>query len=184
MMHVSSIMFMFCLAVGTIQGKVELKNGEVERVVFEGEELTIFAENTLDQLYPFTICFPSSTDSYPYCPSGFAGASFPIGGNEQRKLILNRKGQLLVNGVNLGLTGTVKFNEDGTLNVTVVGSESRLIVTLLNAEIYEPEKLKEEKKNKKGVFQWCHYRNHYWCCRTDTFHHRYCCDRRYLSVPS
>uniref|UniRef100_A0A7E4VDI2 Protein kinase domain-containing protein n=1 Tax=Panagrellus redivivus TaxID=6233 RepID=A0A7E4VDI2_PANRE len=141
---------MLCLAVGTARGKVELKNEQIERVSFEGEELIILGDNSLGKKDYFTICFPSSTDSHPYCPSGFAGAAVLFKGNEKRELILNRKGKLLVDGVNLGLTGTVKFNEDGTLNVTVTGlSESRLTVTLLNAKIYEPEKLEEEKNVKK-----------------------------------
>uniref|UniRef100_A0A7E4V8E9 Uncharacterized protein n=1 Tax=Panagrellus redivivus TaxID=6233 RepID=A0A7E4V8E9_PANRE len=138
------VLFLVCLAVSDVQGKVDLKKGHVERVSFEGDELVIVVDNSGGHGGSFQLCFASVPDaSYELCPSGFTLATAPIRANMKTQITVNRQSQF--SGAVLQTWEEIKFNEDKTLNITVAElPDARTIVTLENAEIFVPEKPKED----------------------------------------
>uniref|UniRef100_A0A7E4ZTW8 Uncharacterized protein n=1 Tax=Panagrellus redivivus TaxID=6233 RepID=A0A7E4ZTW8_PANRE len=143
------VLFILCLAACNVQGKVELKKGRIERVKFDGDDLAIAVDNTGGKGGRLDICFGSTPDvSDQPCPSGFTVATVSMRANSKLRLAVNRQGLFLDTA--LSTVGDIKFNNDGTLNITVVGlPDARTVVVLENANIFEAEKLEEEEKVKK-----------------------------------
>uniref|UniRef100_A0A7E4V7D2 Cadherin domain-containing protein n=1 Tax=Panagrellus redivivus TaxID=6233 RepID=A0A7E4V7D2_PANRE len=125
--------------------KVVLKKEQIERVSFDGDELIIIVDNSVGRGGWLQLCFASAPDtSYRLCPTGFIHATLPIRANEKLRLTVNRGGQLPESI--LRTLQDIKFNEDNTLNITMVQlPDTRTIVVLENAEIFVPEVPKEDK---------------------------------------
>uniref|UniRef100_A0A7E4VBI5 Uncharacterized protein n=1 Tax=Panagrellus redivivus TaxID=6233 RepID=A0A7E4VBI5_PANRE len=141
-MYFPFVLLILCLVVGIVQGEVKLTKGRNETVSFKGEELTIDVDNTLGANAELTLCFGSSPDeSRQPCPLGYARFSQGIGANDKIRFIVNRRSQIFKGSAVLSPLGTIKFNDDGTLNIMVVQfPDAKTIVTLPNAEIFVPEK--------------------------------------------
>uniref|UniRef100_A0A7E4VGX5 CUB domain-containing protein n=1 Tax=Panagrellus redivivus TaxID=6233 RepID=A0A7E4VGX5_PANRE len=137
-----TIIFMFCLGICDIQGKVVLNKGQIARVSFDGDELLIVVDNSAGNNGYLQICFASSPeDYYRLCPSGFTGTIIAIKRYTKREFTLNREGQFLKGGFNWEMLGTAKFNEDRTINITATEvPDPRTLLILQNAEIFVPEK--------------------------------------------
>uniref|UniRef100_A0A7E4VEZ6 Ephrin RBD domain-containing protein n=1 Tax=Panagrellus redivivus TaxID=6233 RepID=A0A7E4VEZ6_PANRE len=148
MTYLAIVLFALCLGVRDIQGKVDLKEGRIERVLFTADKLVIIVDNSLANDGKIQICFASSPyASYPLCPPGFASTEAIIKGYMKHEFTLNRQGQLFLGKVSYGMMGTVEFNEDKSLNITTAElPDAKTIVTLENAEIFVPE-MPEKPKN-------------------------------------
>uniref|UniRef100_A0A7E4V8J4 Uncharacterized protein n=1 Tax=Panagrellus redivivus TaxID=6233 RepID=A0A7E4V8J4_PANRE len=145
MEYFSAVLQLVFLSVCKVQGKVDLKKGRIERVSFDGDALVIVVDNSGGNYGDLVICFASLPEEvYRTCPSGFTGTSISLKSYTTREVTLNRQGELLEKEA-YGI-GPVAFNENKTLNITVAELPNALaIVTLQNAEIFEPEKPEKPK---------------------------------------
>uniref|UniRef100_A0A7E4VCZ4 Uncharacterized protein n=1 Tax=Panagrellus redivivus TaxID=6233 RepID=A0A7E4VCZ4_PANRE len=98
-----------------------------------------------------TLCFGSSPEaSYQPCPLGFARFRIQVGANDKMRFTINRQGEFVEGSLWLKTFGSVKFNDDGTLNIMVVQlPDAKTTVTLSNAEIFVPEKQVDDIVRKK-----------------------------------
>uniref|UniRef100_A0A7E4W5V1 Mid2 domain-containing protein n=1 Tax=Panagrellus redivivus TaxID=6233 RepID=A0A7E4W5V1_PANRE len=131
-MQMSSNILVFTSLICFGHAEVVLKQGKIQTVAFEGNELIIQLENPQRQNGAFKMCFGSTPNvRYELCPPGYGGAWINLL-EGTRTYKLNRQGKL---GRDLTIGGGIVFNADGTINVLVVGMPYGAIVKLLNAEI-------------------------------------------------
>uniref|UniRef100_A0A7E4ZUW1 DUF2807 domain-containing protein n=1 Tax=Panagrellus redivivus TaxID=6233 RepID=A0A7E4ZUW1_PANRE len=134
-LHLSAGLLILCVVVCDVHGKVTLTKGRTETVSFEGGKLTIVVDNTLGRGDDLKICFGSSPGvAHPLCPAGYARLSVEVNGHEEMRLTVNRQGQVFKAGAVLSTLGTIKLNNEGTLNITVAKlPDAKTTVTRPNA---------------------------------------------------
>uniref|UniRef100_A0A7E4WA63 RNA-directed RNA polymerase n=1 Tax=Panagrellus redivivus TaxID=6233 RepID=A0A7E4WA63_PANRE len=136
-------LILLCLIFATLGltfGEVILKQGQIEKVTFYGDELQVRVDNTRGKDGLVIICYGAKPEyAAEFCPQGFASTVFLFAGDPKVKtLALGRNGKVLRNS-DLQNTLPLLFNKDGSLSVTIGKvPDTTTIVALSNAEIYVP----------------------------------------------
>uniref|UniRef100_A0A7E4V727 Uncharacterized protein n=1 Tax=Panagrellus redivivus TaxID=6233 RepID=A0A7E4V727_PANRE len=92
-------------------------------------------DNPQVQDEPIVFCFGSRPDAeYDFCPKGYGGLIVTIR-EKTEAFKLNRQGEFLKKGVDMGISKGVVFNSDGTVNILVIKVPSGVTVSLPNAKI-------------------------------------------------
>uniref|UniRef100_A0A7E4VIQ1 VWFD domain-containing protein n=1 Tax=Panagrellus redivivus TaxID=6233 RepID=A0A7E4VIQ1_PANRE len=124
----------------------DLKKRHIERVLFSGDELVIFVDNSAGNEGDLQICFGSSPDeSCLSCPSGFTGATIQIQENGKVLLTITRRRHFPDS-----ILRTLE-DKDSTLNITITESHDTRCVTLKNAAVFKSEEPKKVNKKSKGT---------------------------------